>query len=100
MRDIGRLTSLEPGKPDACLFMLGSSCRVDDLIYGLLRIGAAMRDVVRHGLGRQLGAMALAAAVSGCAVYAEPHPGYYYSTPAPIPPRHLPPPGEARKSVV
>lgn len=55
-----------------------------------------MRDVVRHGLGRQLGAMALAAAVSGCAVYAEPHPGYYYSTPAQIPPGHLPPPGECR----
>lgn len=45
--------------------------------------------------GRQAAALALAAMLSGCAVYAEPFP-VVYSTPAEIPPGHLPPPGECR----
>ena len=56
-----------------------------------------MRNI-KHDLLRYAGATALVLAVSGCAVYAEPHPGggYYYSAPAQIPPGHLPPPGECR----
>lgn len=54
-----------------------------------------MRHGPNNGVLRCFGALALAAAVTGCAVYAEPAPGYY-SMPTQVPPGHLPPPGECR----
>jgi hypothetical protein len=59
-----------------------------------------MRDEARFRTAGRIGALAVAAALSGCVVHAEPAPGYYEPAPvyhsAKIPPGHLPPPGACR----
>lgn len=90
-----------PGQHPSCLIQAGLKFTHARMRPQALKTGGPMmRDRLRRSLLRRLGAMMVVAALTGCAVYAEPYPVYQpapaRTAPVEIPPGHLPPPGECR----